>query len=800
MPDILTRQVDRGFDASIRDAAELPRGSAADGSQNVLYTRGTVKTPYGFAQVESGSLPLDSGKDVLALDHFFELDKTQHFIAVTEDKIYDRNYVTNIWDDVTQSGQALGSNASNPVSIATILHTDGLALNGTGRSWYHHCLVCNGLTPIQRWAGKFEADFDDLAGADGYHHVSSSNTSHYALQVGSFYNRAILISAKEADAENNLVENNQRIRWPQAGKLESWTGAGSGAVDLLDTGGYNVWGARLGRQWIQYQNTASLTHVGGTRVFEADVEIPELGLLAPHLLYAKNNVHYFVGNDYNLYAYYGGSNIQKMSKGIQRYLKRDLDPTYAKKSWLCMGAENSRLWLFIVPNGKTEVTEAYAIDLNTGAWQKRDYTHKWATGGITSVALIGAGSFTDGMTYAEATATARTYADYSAGGDTELALKTYEEMTETVLTDERLAFGDSAGYIYQYDSELIRDDGVDIPARHITEIYDFGLPSKNKICPGIRVTAKGTGMIVSYRTNYFETNDTGWTDIQAHDSIFDLTSDCIARWKFNDNAANTTVHDSSGNSHNGVASSNSKALRAVGTLYSCFDFGGTDYVAVPDHDDFSFAGDSAFSIVADIYVSAAGVQQTIISKSTSSIAGEWGFSLNLADRLVFLLTHNTAAAYIARFTTAALSVGWHHVIGTYDGTKTFGGINLYVDDVAVAMTDTASGSYVAMEAGSLDVTIGSVSDGSQKFEDKLNNVMIFNKELSAAEASSLSSFGVRTESLKSTVKTLTNDFTDYEFFIHDTAKRVQFKFSNADGDDFQISSYEVIEPMVLGAV
>ena len=37
------------------------------------------------------------------------------------------------------------------------------------------------------------------------------------------------------------------------------------------------------------------------------------------------------------------------------------------------------------------------------------------------------------------------------------------------------------------------------------------MPSRNKIWPGIRITAKGSGLIVSYRTGNFETTGTGWT-------------------------------------------------------------------------------------------------------------------------------------------------------------------------------------------------------------------------------------------------------------------------------------------------
>jgi len=512
MPDIITRQVDRGFNATVNDATELQRGSAADGSQNVLYSRGIIKTPYGFSQLGSA---LDSGNEVLGMTVYSELDKTQHFVAVTVNKMYDYNYNTAAWADITQDSVDFGANADNPVSFAGVLHTDNIPIDSGSRAWYHHLCVSNGgLTSVQRWAGKHEADFADLVGGDDYHHADSEQTTHYCDQLGSFFNRLLLINPKEADANNNLINNNQRIRWPQAGKLEIWSGSGSGAVDLLDTGGYNVWGALLGKQWIQYQNNSvwSLTHVGGTRVYEPDIELPKLGLLAPHLLYAKNNVHYFVGNDYNIYKYYGGSNLEKIGYDIRKYLQRDLAREYAKRCWLTIGAENSRLWLFIVPTDKTFVTQAYGIDIRTGVWMKRDYTHKWSTGGISSVGLIGASSFQSGQTYAEEVISGATYADYAAlSADTERAGKTYAEAIETVLTNETMVLGDSNGEVFQFDSDVTTDDTVDVPAVHITEVYDLDRPYENKIWPSIKYNAKGTGIIVSYRTGNFETTGTGWT-------------------------------------------------------------------------------------------------------------------------------------------------------------------------------------------------------------------------------------------------------------------------------------------------
>jgi hypothetical protein len=512
MADITVRQVDRGFNAQVRDAVDLKRGAAADGSRNVLYSRGIAKTPYGFNKVESGSLPLDSGNPILGLGTYSELDKTQHFLAVTNDTIQERDALNSEWDDLTQSGVVFGANIFNPISFATILHTDAIKLNGSGDDWYHHSLVCNGgVTCIQRWAGKFETDYADLLGADGYHHASSGRTTHFARQVVSFYNHVILISPKIADANDDLKDNNQMVRWGAAGKLELYSGTGSGNKQLVDTGGYNVWAALMGAQLMIYQNNSvySLNHIGGEDVFDPRIEMDKLGLLAPHLLHSKGNVHYFVGNDYNLYRYFGGSNKEIISNNIQRFLERDLDPAYQHRCWLQVGAQNSRLWLFIVPNGQNYVTQAYAVDLKSGSWMKRDYTHKWTTAstGITSVSLVGAGSYEAGMSYAELVATGKTYADLVTEGTT------YKQLVQTTLTEERMVLGDAAGNVYQYDSDATQDDGVDIPSQHLTDVEDLGAPGKNKLWPGVTITAKGTNVTVSYRIGNFETTDTGWTSL-----------------------------------------------------------------------------------------------------------------------------------------------------------------------------------------------------------------------------------------------------------------------------------------------
>jgi hypothetical protein len=519
MPDITVRQVDKGLDATVEDPSELKRGSAADNSKNMLYSRGIIKIANGFAKAAEINLPIDNGNDVLGIFRHTELDGTEHTIAVTSGAIFDRNFERDLWDDITQAGQALAANILFPVSQATVLHTDGLPLNGSGDDWYQHSVICpGGVAPIQRWGGKFETDYADLLGADGYHDPASGETKHYALQVGIHYNHTILLSPRIADSNNNLHKNSQMVLWSRAGKLETWEGFGTGNFNLLDTGDNNVWSAPLGSSYIVYQGHSiwSLNHVGGSIVYDPRPEIPSLGLLAPHLLYSKNNVHYFVGNDYNVYSYEGGSALTRIGDKIHKFLQRDLEPTRVNRCYMVMGAQNSRLCIFIVPSGGQWITMAYYMDIRTGAWSKRDFTAKWSgsISGITTVALMGSGSYDSGSTYAEMVLTNKTAADMITEGTTS------RQMIIETLTEERIMMGDSRGFVYQFETGHKTEDGETKLVRHITEVYDAGSPRNNKLWPGITINARGSGLIVGYRTSDFDTVDGGWTH-----SLVTLTDD-----------------------------------------------------------------------------------------------------------------------------------------------------------------------------------------------------------------------------------------------------------------------------------
>jgi len=101
-------------------------------------------------------------------------------------------------------------------------------------------------------------------------------------------------------------------------------------------------------------------------------------------------------------------------------------------------------------------------------------------------------------------------------------------------------------------------------------------------------------------------------------------------------------------------------------------------------------------------------------------------------------------------TDVALEPGWHFVVATYPGQTDTPGtaaslIKLYVDNVLVDSTAYENAQYTAMEVTTIKPRIGAQIDGSDALQyvwaNKIDNVILFGKELSAANVSTLYNSG-----------------------------------------------------------
>lgn len=211
--------------------------------------------------------------------------------------------------------------------------------------------------------------------------------------------------------------------------------------------------------------------------------------------------------------------------------------------------------------------------------------------------------------------------------------------------------------------------------------------------------------------------------------------------------------------HAGVATANTEEFNDTGKINGALDFGAAQAIEIDDSADFSFgdgSNDSAFSISAWVYVTNTALTQSILSKYNTVLGAdvrEWIFYISATGKLRLQLIDESADAGQRISSQDSLSTGWHYVVGTYDGSggdDATDGMNLYVDGVSVDVDVQDIGTYVAMENLATKVAIGaSYIEGSldNYFADKIDNVILFDIELTPANVAALWNDGNGTETV-----------------------------------------------------
>ena len=112
-----------------------------------------------------------------------------------------------------------------------------------------------------------------------------------------------------------------------------------------------------------------------------------------------------------------------------------------------------------------------------------------------------------------------------------------------------------------------------------------------------------------------------------------------------------------------------------------------------------------------------------------------------SGRITFRLYDGGSTPYITRSYNVALSINtWHHIVATYDGSSSSTGLSIYLNGTKVDNTTANSGTYVAMHPyGTL--AIGLLSGGN-RFSGKIDELAIYQDELTATEVADLYNGGV----------------------------------------------------------
>ena len=208
----------------------------------------------------------------------------------------------------------------------------------------------------------------------------------------------------------------------------------------------------------------------------------------------------------------------------------------------------------------------------------------------------------------------------------------------------------------------------------------------------------------------------------------------------------TTEVDLSGNGNDATYSNFATTDQIYKGLVWALSFydGIEEYLTVGDDPAFSWddTGNNPWSFCGWIEVVATGNIQTVIAKySVQGTDREWKIVLDAAEKMEFALFDEADDKESTNITDAALAVGWHFVVHTYDST---GGATAlsdtnsiwYVDGIAVAESQSNDADYTGMVAGATDVTIGSYNTGAGQgnfFQGDMGILWFEDVELTAAQ-------------------------------------------------------------------
>lgn len=180
---------------------------------------------------------------------------------------------------------------------------------------------------------------------------------------------------------------------------------------------------------------------------------------------------------------------------------------------------------------------------------------------------------------------------------------------------------------------------------------------------------------------------------------------------------------------------------AFSNTYSLNLDGSNDYVDCGGNAAFSFtdgsSNDSAFSVSAWVKLDNNN-RQRVVAKGNA----EWMFGSDGSNKLsLYLWNQGGTAAYLGAYSQALSTGVWYHLVGTYDGNESWTGIKLYLNGSATSTSNASGGTYTGMASQQGSLRIGQWATNSSVMDGLIDEVSVFNYELTSSQVSDLYNSG-----------------------------------------------------------
>jgi hypothetical protein len=178
-----------------------------------------------------------------------------------------------------------------------------------------------------------------------------------------------------------------RVRWSAVEGATTWTGAGTGYIDLNDTDGRVVKLLPLGGILVAYkENSLYNLHATGDandpivkQLISPGIGAVAMGTVLSVVARDGLPAHIFLGQGrggYNVYMYTGNL-LTPIGDDIKEELRDNLNASQAKNAFAIVDQKRNQYMFFVAYAGETFPHRCWLYDIDTGAWKH------WKTGEIT---------------------------------------------------------------------------------------------------------------------------------------------------------------------------------------------------------------------------------------------------------------------------------------------------------------------------------------------------------------------------------------------------------------------------------
>ena len=230
------------------------------------------------------------------------------------------------------------------------------------------------------------------------------------------------------------------------------------------------------------------------------------------------------------------------------------------------------------------------------------------------------------------------------------------------------------------------------------------------------------------------------SSIVATGGTVTVTDGLVAQLKFNDD-----VTDTYGN--NGTVTGTETYV--AGKIDKAFSFNGSSYITLANESNFDFERTDPFSIAFWVNMGN-NTNKMLMCKGDDPYSAGTTSGISIWTQADWLdVNINASSSQFIRVRTAIASIEdstWHHVTVAYDGSSAASGLTIYYDGVSQSLSTVSDTLTSSSILNNYPFLIGDSGAGSRDWTGKLDDLRIYDRELTQGEVNIIYNGGTGTES------------------------------------------------------